>query len=63
MRADLDALPPMAKMIGALDAGERLTALDTIIRIARGKMSLDGLDGSTKLAPTPAALDWDAVLA
>ena len=30
--------------------------------IARGKMSLDGLDGSTKVAPTPAALDWDAVL-
>ena len=53
MRADLDALPPMAKMIDALDAGERLTALDTIIMIARGKIRWTGWTAPPRLPRRP----------
>jgi len=59
MRADLAALPPMAKMSDKLDVSERFMTLDIVAMLARGK-NLEG--GSDSTIAHPAGLDWDAIL-
>jgi hypothetical protein len=60
MRADLDALPPMTEMIDKLDAGERFTALDSVVMLAGGKDT--SIKEINEIAANSAAIDWDAVL-
>jgi hypothetical protein len=60
MRAELAALPPMAKMVDKIDVGERFTILDATVMLARGKGA--SFQQSNKIAANPTAIDWDAVL-
>jgi acetyl esterase/lipase len=72
MRADLDKLPPMAKMVDKINVGERFTYLDCVGMVARERLSLPTnlTDGSKprsmfeSLADATAreAVDWDHVL-
>jgi hypothetical protein len=73
MRADLDKLPAMPKMVDKIDVGERFMYLDSVGMTARQGLSslasLSGGGGGPEGAPkslidsTPAAaVDWDRVL-
>ena len=60
MRADLAALPPMAKMVDKLDVCERFEVLDSMAVLARGKATL--VKELNEIAANPAAIDLDAAL-
>ncbi len=71
MRADLDALPPLAKMVDKINVSERFWYLDSVGMVAReGFSSMSGLSGGSKpegtfeslLDSATAGVDWDVVL-
>jgi len=63
--ADLQALPPVSRMAGSLDRGERLFFIDSVIQQVEGKASPNewsGIEVKSLEVLSLVAIDWNHVL-
>ena len=62
MRADLAALCPMPRLVDAVDRGERLFFLDSVMWLQRPATTARGARGRAAGPPVASGIDWNMIL-